>query len=133
MPLKRMMDRAKEWLGFSKTVKAPPEVRAKFLLKYDDLVMGTLSVEDGVWKFEYSDEFRREQNMRPIVEFPDVDKVYENEELWQFFASRIPSPELPEVEEILQREHIAEDDAVSLLKRFGKQTIANPFQLDVAA
>lgn len=133
MPLKRMMDRAKEWLGFTKTVKAPPEVRAKFLLKYDDLVVGTLSVEDGVWKFEYSDEFRHEQNMRPIVEFPDVNKVYENEDLWQFFASRIPSPELPEVGEILQREHIAEDDAVSLLKRFGKQTIASPFQLEATA
>lgn len=133
MPIKRLMDRAKEWLGFSKTVKAPPEAHAKFLLKYDGLVIGTLSVDGGVWRFEYSDEFKLEPTLRPIVEFPDINRVYENEDLWQFFASRIPSPEIPEVEEILQREHIAEDDAVSLLRRFGKDTIASPFQLEAAA
>jgi len=46
------------------------------------------------------------------------------------FASRIPSPEQAEVEEILKRENIEEDDAVSLLKRFGRKTITNPFELE---
>lgn len=66
------------------------------------------------------------------MDFPDVDKVYESKELWQFFVMRIPSPEQPEVEEIIKREHIQEDDAVSLLKRFGEYTIANPFRLRAA-
>jgi hypothetical protein len=73
---------------------------------------------------------RRASLFVPIVEFPDVDKIYESKELWQFFASRIPSPEQPEVGEILRREHISEDDSVSLLKRFGTRTISNPFQLE---
>ena len=133
MPVKKLMDKAKEWLGFTRSVKAPPEARAKFLLTYDDLLVGTLTVENSLWKFEYSDNFKSEVELRPIVEFPDVDKVYVNEELWQFFASRIPSTEQPEIEKILRREHVQEDDAVGLLKLFGKRTIANPFELTFAA
>ncbi len=133
MPLKKIMDKAKEWLGFARSVKAPPEAHATFLLTYDELLIGTLSVDGGVWRFEYSDEFRRSPEFRPIVEFPDVHRIYENEELWQFFASRIPSTEQAEVEEILKREHIEEDDAVGLLRRFGKRTVASPFELTLAA
>ena len=133
MPIKKLMDKAKEWLGFARTVKAPPEAHAKFLLTYHDLLVGTLTVENGVWKFEYSDKFKSEDELRPIVEFPDLDKTYVNEDLWQFFASRIPSTEQPEVEEILKREHVKEDDAIGLLKLFGKRTIANPFELTFAA
>ena len=132
MPIKKLMDKAKEWLGFARSVKAPPEAHAKFLLTYDDLLVGILSVEDGMWKFEYSDKFRSENDFRPIVEFPDVSKTYVNEDLWQFFASRIPSTEQPEVEEILRREQVKEDDAIGLLKLFGKRTIANPFELTIA-
>ena len=89
-------------------------------------------MQDGVWKFEYSEAFKLLDELRPIVEFPDVNKIYERDELWQFFASRIPSTQQVEVEEILRRENIAEDDAVGLLKRFGKKTIANPFLLEAA-
>lgn len=92
-----------------------------------------MSVEAGKWKFEYSDEFKQNDSMRPIVGFPDIDKIYQSDELWQFFASRIPSPEQAEVEEILKRENIEEDDAVSLLKRFGRKTITNPFELEKVA
>lgn len=129
MPIKKFI----EWLGFNKHIQAPPGVEAKFYLKYDDLLIGTLSVQDGRWRFEYSDKFRRNTVLRPIVEFPDVNKAYESSELWQFFASRIPSPEQSEIEDILKREDIKEDDAISLLKRFGKRTIANPFELEIAA
>jgi len=132
MPIRKLMDRAKEWLGFAHSVKAPPQAHAKFLLTYGDLLVGILTVENGLWKFEYSDKFRSEEDLRPIVEFPDLNKVYVNEDLWQFFASRIPSTEQPEVEEILKREHVYEDDAVGLLKLFGKRTIANPFELTFA-
>lgn len=133
MPIKRLMDKAKDWLGFAHSVKAPPEAHAKFLLTYEDLLVGTLTVKDGVWKFEYSDTFKSEHELRPIVEFPDLNKIYVNEELWQFFASRIPSTQQPEVEQILKREHVEEDDAVALLKLFGRRTIANPFELTFAA
>ncbi len=120
------------WLGFHKPVEAPPEVRAEFKLFFEELLVGTLSVADSLWKFEYSSDFKKQDELRPLVDFPDVDKIYESKELWQFFVMRIPSPEQAEVEEILKREHIREDDAVSLLKRFGERTIANPFRLRAA-
>ena len=125
-----IMDVFGEWLGMRKPMVAPLDKKVRFLLKYGDLLVGTLSVEDGVWKFGYSDQFKQSKFLRPIVEFPDVDKVYDRKELWQFFASRIPSPEQPEVEAILRREQISEDDSVSLLRRFGMRTISNPFQLE---
>ena len=133
MPVKKIMEIARDWLGRRTVVQAAPGVRAKFLLKYDDLIIGTLSVEDSTWKFVYSDEFKRDGQLRPLVEFPEVDRSYQSSDLWQFFAMRIPSAEQPEVEEILRREKILEDDAVGLLKRFGGRTIANPFELTVAA
>jgi HipA-like protein len=128
MPIRAIMD----WLGFHKILQAPPGVKAEFKLFYEELVVGTLSVADEIWKFKYSDEFKKQDELRPLIDFPDVDEVYESKELWQFFVMRIPSPEQPEVEEILRREHINEDDAVSLLKRFGERTIANPFKLRAA-
>jgi HipA-like protein len=117
----------------NKHIQGPPGARAKFLLKYDSLLIGTLSVQDGKWLFEYSDDFRRNEVMRPIVEFTDVSSIYESREPWQFFASRIPSRERAEVVEILEREQIEEVDAVSLLRRFGRRTVTNPFELEAAS
>ncbi len=130
MPIKKFAKMAMGWLGVGKEIKAPLGVRAEFLLKYDELLIGTLSVQNGKWRFEYSDDFRRADTLRPLVEFPDVNKVYEKDDLWQFFAMRIPSTQQEEIEEILEREQIDEDDAVRLLQRFGKRTIANPFELE---
>ena len=48
-----------------------------------------------------------------MVDFPDVEKIYKSKELCQFLVICIPSPEQAEVEEILRREHIREDDAVT--------------------
>lgn len=122
----------KDWLASHKAIKAPPEIRAEFKLFYDELLVGILSVAEGTWRFAYSDEFKKQDELRPLLEFPDLDQVYESKDLWQFFMMRIPSPEQAEVEEILKREHIEEDDAVSLLKRFGERTTANPFRLQAA-
>lgn len=124
-----MMQRAKDWLGMKKELTVSPDVQAEFLLFLDKLLVGKLSVVEGRWQFKYSDEFKLKTELRPLVEFPDLDKVYENDELWQFFASRIPSTEQPDVEMVLEKENIAEDDVIALLKRFGKRTITNPFEL----
>ena len=132
MPMTTFIKLLPAWLGRRKELQAPPEVKAKFLLTHHSLLLGTLSVENGIWKFAYSDEFRRDGSYRPLVEFPDVHKTYQSPTLWQFFASRIPSLEQAEVEEILKREHIEEDDAVRLLQRFGERTITNPFNLKPA-
>ena len=123
------MRRAKEWLGMKKELTVAADVKAEFFLFLDELLVGTLKAVDGSWQFVYSEEFKHATHLRPLVEFPDLDKVYQNEELWQFFVSRIPSTLQPDVETVMVSESIKDDDIVALLRRFGKRTIANPFEL----
>ena len=127
--MKSLVRLAKEWLGMKRELTVAPDVEAKFLLVLGTLPVGTLTVKDGVWRFKYADQFKGESELRPLVEFPDLDKIYEQEELWQFFASRIPSTLQPDVEVVLEKERIDEDDLIALLKRFGKRTITSPFEL----
>ena len=130
----KLVEAAKDFFGWRKVIEPPaPEAEAVFFLTHGDLVIGTLSAKQGLWQFEYSDEFRLQDDLRPILEMPDVQKVYQSPNLWQFFAMRIPSLGQPDVEEILEREHISETDSIKLLERFGKRTIANPFELKLAA
>ena len=123
MAIKKFIEAARTWLAMRRPVQAPHDKQARFHLTFGDLLIGTLSVENGVWKFEYSDEFKQAGSLRPLIEFPDVNESYRSEDLWQFFASRIPSTEQAEVEAILRDENISEDDAIGLLKRFGTRTI----------
>lgn len=110
-------------------LKTPKNSEASFALYYEGLTIGELKLKNGKWLFEYSVQFKQQQEVKPIVDFPDVDKSYESEELWPFFASRIPSLNQPAVQEVIREEKLKEDDLVDLLKFFGKLTITNPFKL----
>jgi len=61
--------------------------------------------------------------------FPDVHKTYETSELWPFFKMRVPSLKQPSIRAIVGRERIDEHNQVELLRRFGRRTITNPFEL----
>jgi HipA-like protein len=110
-------------------VQTPSDSRASFHLRLGPLLVGVLSVADGHWTFRYSDEFRRRSDLRPLPIFPELDKVYESEELWQFFRMRVPSLKQPSVREIVKREGLDSHDQIQLLRRFGRRTISNPFEL----
>lgn len=101
----------------------------KFVLRLAQLEIGRLWTEDGKWIFEYSDAFRNQTQFKPIVGFPDVNKSYENSALWPFFTIRIPSLTQPVVQEYLRGEGLDEPDEATLLKEFGRRSIANPFEL----
>ena len=107
----------------------PKEVVATFALAYRDIPVGVLTLAKGKWRFQYSDEFKKSDSLRPIVEFPDKDRVYETSELWPFFFMRIPSLKQAAVEDILKSEDIDSQDEMQLLRRFGRRTVANPFEL----
>ena len=132
MPVNWAKQKVKQWLGRDGEMHTPHQVRASFRLVYDGLTIGTLSVEAGRWTFAYSDEFKRSGELRPIVEFPDVDKVYQSAELWPFFALRIPSLKQTAIEATIKREHIDRNNEVELLRRFGQRTATNPFELIAA-
>ncbi|HVA46107.1 MAG TPA: HipA N-terminal domain-containing protein [Pirellulales bacterium] len=119
----------KSWMGKDEKLRAPPDARADFQLRFKGMTIGILSAADGEWTFRYTDDFRRSGELRPIVEFPDVDKVYKSDELWPFFVMRLPSLKQPSVRDIVKSEAIDDSDEVELLRRFGKRTIASPFEL----
>lgn len=107
-------------------------MRVEFMLTYQNFPLGTLSYQDSIWEWRYSDQFRAQNEIVPLIEFPDVNGTYRTEELWPFFATRAPSLKRPDILQIIEREHIDQTDEVALLKRFGKRTITNPFELSAA-
>ena len=127
--MKSLMKKAMEWLGMKRDLTVSPDLEAQFVLVLGELPVGELSVGDGKWHFQYSEAFRERPELRPLVEFPDLEKEYVQPELWQFFASRIPSTLQPDVEDVMEKEQIEDDDLIALLKRFGKRTITSPFEL----
>ena len=108
----------------------PVDVQQNFVLKYKKLEIGTLSVNGGIWIFSYSEDFKKQNNIRPLWDFADVDKIYRFEYLPPFFLQRIPSLEQPKIKEVLKKENIDAHNEVALLKRFGQMTISNPFLLN---
>ncbi len=125
--LKKILSRQDGW----EQLQTPDQETADFRLQYRGLNVGVLSLQDGKWHFEYTDDFRDQQEICPIIDFPSLNKHYESEVLWPFFAVRIPSLEQPAVQRVIHEENLDEHNEVQLLKRFGKTTIANPFTLIV--
>jgi HipA-like protein len=110
-------------------LETPSNVHIRFLLSYDDIFIGTLELEKGVWSFSYSPSFPSQNIIPPLVDFSDVTRKYETRTLWPFFVSRIPGLNQPKVKEILAKENISSKNYVELLTRFGKDTITNPYTL----
>ena len=108
----------------------PQEEKAVFKLIINEIEVGVLKCEKGEWVFKYSDEFKKHTNeYKNIIGFPQIDKEYRSDSLWPFFRIRIPGLKQPAVREILEKEHIDKDNEVALLKRFGRKTISNPYEL----
>ena len=118
----------KEPLDMAST-KPQAQSHERFELGYKELEIGTLTFKDDEWVFRYSDEFKRQAEIQPVIDFPDITKTYRSDELWPFFLSRIPGLRQPAVKELLYKENINVDDEAALLKRFGKTSITSPFTL----
>lgn len=114
-------------------INVPKNEEAKFILKVDKIRMGTLYCKDGEWHFKYCNEFKkRSEEYNRIIGFPDLNKTYKSETLWPFFQIRIPGLKQPSIQKILKEEKIDQNNEAELLKRFGKKTITNPYELDIA-
>ena len=114
-------------------LQLPKDEQAKFILSVDKIKVGTLSCHDGEWYYKYSNEFKQQGDQyKKIVGFSDLDKTYKSAELWPFFRIRIPGLKQPAIQEIIQKENIDKESDVELLKRFGKRTISNPYELEEA-
>ncbi|MGF1560443.1 MAG: hypothetical protein ACFCUL_15255 [Flavobacteriaceae bacterium] len=107
-----------------------PKVDAKFVIKIDDLIIGTLNRKNNFWQFQYSDDFKNQQEYYRLVGFSDLNKVYQSEVLWPFFKIRIPGLKQPMIQEIIELDKLDVSDEAILLKRFGRRSISNPYILE---
>lgn len=97
--------------------------KAAFNVNIGKLIVGTLEYNENLWTFYYSDDFKNQNKICPLTNFPSKEKTYTSKTLWPFFASRIPS------QSQLQDKNGERSDLISLLKDFGRKTIANPFEV----
>ncbi len=107
----------------------PENAHADFVLKFKDLTIGHLKHDDGKWVFHYSDEFKNQNKIDVLIDFPKKDNTYEQSTLWPFFAHRIPGLGQPQIQEIIKHESIDANNEIDLLRRFGRKSITNPFEL----
>ena len=127
-----------KWLSksddnFKEQILLPINILTKFILKVDKISIGTLSFKDGFWYYNYTFEFKNHSDeYNRIIGFPDLNKTYQSEILWPFFQVRIPGLKQPAIKEILIKENIDKSNEVALLQRFGRKTIANPYELVMA-
>jgi HipA-like protein len=91
--------------------------------------VGILRADSGVWVFRYSEDFRAQGEIKPIVNFPLTDREYRSRSLWPFFVLRIPSPHQPAVREFIEKQPGGKANEGQLLREFGERSIANPFRL----
>lgn len=101
----------------------------KFRLKYQDNTVGYLNFDGTIWVFNYSSWFKEQDDLEPLFEFPQKDKVYKSSELWPFFESRIPSLKQPKIQKYLENHPLDRYDKVKLLELFGITSVNNPYKL----
>lgn len=105
-----------------------PNKKVLFSLNYSNLLIGYLEFENRSWKFYYSDQFKKQNEIAPLFQFPDIYKIYTAKHLWPYFKCRIPNLKQDRYKKIILKENISNNYA-DLLKRFGEYSIQNPFKL----
>lgn len=108
---------------------APAQQKPSFILKLGDLEVATLTRELDQWVFKYTQAFQVQQKIGPIIGFPDKFKAYRSPDLWPFFQIRVPSLEQTDVQNYLRQHNLVQIDQSTLLERFGRRSISNPFEL----
>ena len=83
-------------------------------------IVGELS-KNGEFEFSYGHEVDAaiKQGFELLIAFPLKDKLYESEELFSVFASRLPDPKRKGIEQILEKYELTDYDSYKLLKRSG--------------
>jgi HipA-like protein len=110
-------------------LETPLHETNRFMLNYKKLPIGTLEINQGIWQFNYSEDFKNQHEIVPLIDFPNTDRIYQSRSLWPFFLSRIPSTNSPAVGDIVKKKKLNADNPAEMLSEFGRRTITNPFEL----
>lgn len=83
-------------------------------------IVGELS-KNGKYEFRYCHEFEeaKEKGFTLLLPFDDSAKVYESEELFQVFSSRLPDRKRKDIDKILEKYSLDKYDSYELLKASG--------------
>ena len=128
--IKKVKKKFKWLIGGQEDFVTPTKTIVEFSLKYKNLLIGILKLADGTWSFKYSNAFKNQDKIKPLLDFPNIDKEYTSEELYPFFLNRIPSPKQPKVQKAIEKKEITDaNNQVELLTLFGRKSISNPFLL----
>lgn len=92
--------------------------------------VGRLELRNGLWRFWYVDSFKSNTELPLIINFPDIDKEYESDELWSFFVERIPGLEQQWVQDTLRKNHVEDVEMSVLLDLFSRETLTNRYVLE---
>lgn len=103
-------------------VKAIQGTKGRFDLMLGTLLVGTLIYSDGKWTFSYSETYKAQDKYKALTNFPSLNQVYENTELWPFFTSRLPG----NAQRTSQDEQL---NPIELLQKYGRHVITNPYTL----
>lgn len=112
-------------------LETPAQTQVRFVLSHSTTTIGELTLDNGYWTFRYTEAFKQQTRLVPIVDFPDIYKDYTSTELFPYFTYRIPSLARPQVQQIIRKQKIDSSNTVALLKHFGQRTIVNPFVLEL--
>lgn len=94
--------------------------------------LGTLSRDGREFVFRYDREFARDPDAKPISAFPELDREYRQEELWPFFAVRLPPIERDDVRKAMERRHIPASDVLRLLAELSARGVSSPYRFSPA-
>ena len=80
---------------------------------------------------EYSEWFKNQNELQPLLEFPIVTNTYKTKELCPFFSNRIPSFKQPKIKEYIEKHPSDRTNTAKLLEIFGAYSVNNPFKLEI--
>ncbi|MCM2334357.1 MAG: HipA N-terminal domain-containing protein [Anaeromyxobacteraceae bacterium] len=96
------------------------------------VTLGTLTKEGQEFVFRYDPRFAKAADSTPISAFPDLDREYRAEELWPFFAVRIPPVDREDVRQAMEKRHIPEKDVLRLLAELSGRGVSSPYRFAMA-
>lgn len=123
----QIMDRLRE-LKY-KYATPPPTL----LVFFNDKQVAELQKDRGRFVFRYLEAFS-EMRLSPIPGFPDLSSnhVYNSDHLFPFFSERIPDRSRPEIQQLIKRLQLRQDDELQLLSELSRHSVTDPFELKLA-
>jgi HipA N-terminal domain len=113
--------------------KRPGPHRPSVQVFFGDRQIAELEKREDCYFFHYMGAFR-DLKLSPIPGFPDVDRKepYVSKQLFPFFQERIPDRTRPEIQELIKKLGVPQDDELRLLTELSRHSVTDPFELKLA-